>query len=272
MEDDELIKKTMSLNQAPSISVIICSRDPNEVMSVRRNLLGTAKWPKSLEIIIIDNREKNEGLCAVYNQGAAKAKGRILVFMHEDVWMLEKDWDIVLLKKFRELPEIQILGVAGSSLLADKPWPLWSVADIPYTFGKVVHLIEKNEEFFLALYNDRDGDQEVVVLDGLWFAAKKTLFEKLAFDEKTFPAFHFYDIDICMQALEFGKNYATTDIRVLHKSRGSFEGEWEKWSNVFVEKWKDKLPVKTLNEPPLSKELQKAGCLDLRGKVKEPRW
>ena len=256
----------------PSISIIICSRNPSEAMSVRRNLLGTAKYPKSLEIIVIDNREKNEGLCAVYNQGAAKATGRVLVFMHEDVWMLERDWDVVLLKKFREIPEMQILGVAGSSMLVSYPYALWSDADMPNTFGKVVHLIEEEEAYFLTLFNDRDGDQEAVAVDGLWFAARKTLFEKVTFDEKTFTKFHFYDIDICMQALEFGKIFVTTDIRVLHKSKGSFNNEWREWNDIFIEKWKDKLPVKTETEPPPSNQLKKAGNLDLRGKVKVPKW
>ncbi|MCL2100893.1 MAG: glycosyltransferase family protein [Fibromonadales bacterium] len=258
----------------PSISIIICSRNPSEALSVKRNLLGTAKWPKSLEIIVIDNREKNEGLCAVYNQGVAKANGRVLVFMHEDVWMMEKEWDVVLLKKFRELPEIQMLGVAGSSLLVKLPYPLWGTAEIPYTFGKVIHLVEKNgeKEFFLAIFNERDGDQEVVALDGLWFAARKSLFEKISFDEKTFPGFHFYDLDTCMQALEHGKIYATADIRVLHKSEGSFKEEWEKASAVFIQKWENKLPAKTLNEPLPAKELFNTSCIDLRGKVKIPKW
>jgi GT2 family glycosyltransferase len=256
----------------PSISIVICSRNPDEALSAKRNLLGTAKWPQSLEIIIMDNREKNLGLCTVYNQGRAKANANIIVFMHEDVWMLERNWDTVLLKKFREMPEMQILGVAGSSLLVSEPWPLWYAAGIPCTFGKVVHLIEKSDEFFLALYNDRDGDQEVVAVDGLWFAARKSIFEKCSFDEHAFPAFHFYDLDICMQALEFGKNYATTDIRVLHKSEGSFAEEWKKYSNAFIEKWKGKLPARTANDPPPSNKLQKTGRLDLRGRVQAPKW
>ena len=256
----------------PSISVIICSRNPSEALSVKRNLLGTAKYPKSLEIIVIDNREKNEGLCAVYNQGVAKANGRVLVFMHEDVWMMEKEWDAVLLKKFRELPEMQILGVAGSALLVDYPYALWAAAGIPYTFGKVVHLVEKSNEFFLSIFNDRDGDQESVVVDGLWFAARKTLFEKCQFDSETFTRFHFYDLDICMQALEFGKVFVTTDIRVLHKSEGTFKDEWKEWSNIFIEKWKDRLPAYIQPLPPPSNGLLKPGSLDLKGKVKIPKW
>jgi GT2 family glycosyltransferase len=256
----------------PSVSIIVCSRNPKEALSVKRNLLGTAKYPKSLEIIVLDNREKNEGLCTVYNQGVAKANGRVLVFMHEDVWMMEKEWDAVLLKKFREMPEMQILGVAGSALLVDYPYALWAVANIPYTFGKVVHLLEKDELFFLSLFNDRDGDQEAVVVDGLWFAVRKTLFEKCRFDEQIFTKFHFYDLDICMQALEHGKVFVTTDIRVLHKSEGTFKDEWKEWSRIFIEKWKHKLPAKTESEPPPSNGLLKAGMIDLRGKVKIPRW
>jgi len=262
----------MATTTPSSISIIICSRNPSEAQSVRRNLLGTAKYPNSLEIIVLDNREKNEGLCTVYNQGVAKATGRVLVFMHEDVWMMEKDWDVVLLKKFKELPEMQILGVAGSAYLVDYPYALWAAAPIPWTFGKVVHLVEEKDEFCLSLYNDREGDQEAVVVDGLWFAVRKTLFEKCRFDEQTFTKFHFYDLDICMQALEFGKVYITTDIRVLHKSMGSFKEEWKEWNSIFIQKWKDKLPAHTPTIPPPSNGLLKAGNLDLRGKVKIPKW
>jgi GT2 family glycosyltransferase len=135
-----------------------------------------------------------------------------------------------------------------------------------------VHLIEKSEEFFLSLYNDRDGDQEAVAVDGLWFAIRKSLFKKISFDEKTFPGFHFYDLDICMQALEFGKVYVTADIRVLHKSEGTFKEEWKEWNDIFIKKWKDKLPAHTVAMPPPSNGLQKAGNIDLRGKVKVPKW
>ncbi|GHV16311.1 streptomycin biosynthesis protein StrF [Fibrobacterales bacterium] len=257
----------------PSISIVICSRNPNEAEAVKRNLLGTAKYPNSLEIIVIDNREKNEGLCAVYNKGAQKASGRVVVFMHEDVWMLENDWDVVLLEKFRKLPEIQILGVAGSAILVGEPYALWAQANIPYTFGKVVHYISKNDDFFLAIFNDCDGDQECVVVDGLWFAVRKSLFEKIRFDQETFSRFHFYDLDICMQALDFGKVFVTTDIRVMHKSKGSFSDEWKEWSDIFVQKWKDKLPITTIPLPPPKPDgLQKAGNLDLRGKVQIPKW
>ncbi|MCL1966568.1 MAG: hypothetical protein FWF67_01655, partial [Fibromonadales bacterium] len=87
-----------------------------------------------------------------------------------------------------------------------------------------------------------------------------------------FTRFHFYDLDICMQALEFGKVYVTADIRVLHKSEGSFEGEWKEWNQIFVEKWRDKLPAKTIDEPPPPNKLLKTGRIDLRGKIKVPSW
>jgi hypothetical protein len=52
---------------------------------------------------------------------------------------------------------------------------------------------------------------------------------------------------------------------------GTFKEEWKEWNNIFVQKWKDKLPAHT-DIPPPSNGLSKAGDIDLRGKVKIPRW
>lgn len=223
------------------ISAIICSRNPSAFEHVRRNLLRTA-GDIDLEVIRIDNSANKFGICEAYNDGVARAIGSILVFLHEDVYHLEFGWGIKLLQKFQSSPDIGVIGVAGSQIILGDP-PLWSWIGRPYLFGKVVHELDRGERFFMTVFSPESGDREVAAVDGCWFSARKDVFQQVHFDAKTFPGFHFYDIDFCLQARKNWKVIATTDILVKHLSPGSFDESWQKASHAFRLKWSRDLPV-----------------------------
>src|SRR5512136_2458062 len=82
------------------VSLIVCSRrDPADTLH-QRNAEKTTSGP--IDYIRIDNRERNSGICSVYNSAVAQAKGDILAFMHEDAFFMEKGWNTVLEKKFTD--------------------------------------------------------------------------------------------------------------------------------------------------------------------------
>ncbi len=249
------------------ISIVICSRDPQAASFVKRNLLCTARHPERLQLLLRDNRYDPKGICTVYNEAVREASGGLVVFMHEDVYMMEEGWDEVLRGIFARRPGLAVLGVAGSSWLSASP-PLWAKAGPPWTFGKVVHELDEGRDYFLEIFNEKDGEQEVAALDGLWMAARREVCQACAFDETNFPGFHFYDIDFCMQAAAFGRVMATTDIRVKHLSAGSFDANWKAAAEAFRRKWNGELPRmrggKALWPPPGS---EKAKMLDLKGKA-----
>ncbi len=95
----------------------------------------------------------------------------------------------------------------------------------------------------MTVFSPDSGDREVTAIDGCWFSARKSVFETSRFDEKTFPGFHFYDIDFCMQARKKWKVIATTDILVKHLSPGSFDEAWQSASRDFRIKWSRDLPA-----------------------------
>lgn len=223
------------------ISAILCSRSPSAFEHVRRNLLRTA-GDVDLEVIRIDNSTNQLGICQAYNKGVEQAKGNYLVFLHEDVYHLEFGWGIRLLRKYQSEPLVGVVGVAGSQILFGEP-PLWSWIGRPWLFGKVVHELDRGERFFMTVFSPDSGDREVVALDGCWFSARRSVFETVQFDEKTFPGFHFYDIDFCLQARQHWKVIATTDILVKHLSPGSFDESWQKASQDFRLKWSRDLPI-----------------------------
>ena len=55
------------------------------------------------------------------------------------------------------------------------------------------------------------GTEEVAVVDGVWMAMRKDLFNQIRFDDNNFHDFHLYDSDICMQVNHLGLDVMVTD-------------------------------------------------------------
>jgi len=247
------------------ISVIICSRLETDFNLVRRNVLRTA-GDCDLEVIRIDNTNNTYGICAAYNQGVLESKGNILVFMHEDVFHLEFGWGRALENKFASEPSLGILGVAGTQVLVASP-PLWSWAGRPYLFGKVVHELDEGNRFFMTVFSTDSGEREVVAVDGCWFAIRREVFDSCHFDAETFPGFHFYDLDFCMQARLRWKILASTQILIKHCSPGSFDEAWKNAAQSFRTKWGNQLPATTSGIVPPAIRGSDYFNVDLKGRV-----
>jgi GT2 family glycosyltransferase len=246
------------------ISVIVCSRqDPANTLherNVKKTAVGT------VEYLRIDNRQPGRGICAIYNSGIAKAHNDIVVFMHEDAFFMEKGWDTVLVKKFEE-PSIGLVGIAGTQyLFAEHPG--WVAAGRPFIRGKVIHETRNGENFHMTVFSWDDKDADVVAVDGLFFAVRRSLFDRITFDEATFDGFHFYDLDICMQVRKTHRLIVTPDIIIKHQSGGSFDAAWQKYAERFLKKYATELPASfTGGEiPDLSKRVP-FESFDLKGKV-----
>ena len=87
-------------------------------------------------------------------------------------------------------------------------------------------------------------------MDGFCFFAQKSLFNKIRFDDKTYPGFHLYDMDICMQVIEAG--YKVCVCRdVLAEHCWSEKMQFSKMGGdmfahnleLFVRVWQSRLPV-----------------------------
>lgn len=248
----------------PEISVIVCTQKPPEDTLHRRNVEKTS-GDAAVEYIAIDNRTNAFGLGAAYNRGVQRASGEILVFMHDDVYFAEGDWGGKLVAKFMN-PDTGLIGVAGTSyLFADNPG--WVVAGRPYIHGQVIHELNGGALYNLTVFSWEKKDCEVVAVDGLFFAIRRSLFDHISFDEETFDAFHFYDLDICMQVRHHARCYVTRDILVKHTSGGSFDEVWKKYALRFLQKYQRELPASCTSTIPDTKNRAGFENFDLRGKV-----
>ncbi len=248
----------------PEITAIVCSREKPSNDLHERNLRKTIGRTR-LEYIRIDNRNNVFSLSAAYNEGVRRAKGEIVLFMHEDAFFMEGEWGERLIRKFSD-PTVGITGVAGTEyLFADNPG--WVAAGRPFIHGHVIHELDGGKIYDLTVFSWDKEDRDVVAVDGLMFAARKDLFASVRFDEATFDGFHFYDLDICMQVRRTHRCIVTWDLLVKHQSGGSFDDAWKMYASRFLNKYAGELPASCVSTVPDRENRIGFENFDLRGKA-----
>lgn len=228
------------------ISVIICSREPVVPSELTQNIAETIGC--KYELVVIDNSDSEYTIFQAYNEGIKRANGEVICFMHEDVLFRSKSWGEAVERHFREDEQIGLIGFAGTHFLPNTPlyWyssPFISQRNLNNDQGVV------EEHFHEDWFGERDII-EAVAVDGFCFFVRKKLFDRIAFDEKTYKGFHLYDMDICMQVIQSGyKVGVCRDVLTEHrwsecKQFTKNGGElFEHNLELFVKKWQDSLPL-----------------------------
>lgn len=245
------------------ISVIVCSRQPASWDLHSRNIAKTIGC--EYEYVRVDNTAGLYGICAAYNEGVSRAKGDILVFVHEDCFFMEQGWGKVLYAKFVDDTGLGLVGVAGAQYLTANR-PAWIGAGQPLIKGRVVHELHDRDMLVLTVFSWDKTDAFVVAVDGLFFAVARQLFQRVRFDDVTFTGFHLYDLDICMQIGKTHRLMVTWDILVKHFSGGNLTPAWKDAGLKFLEKYKGQLPASCVNAVPEA-EYRGAMSYDLHGKA-----
>lgn len=194
------------------------------------------------ELIVIDNSNNKYSIFEAYNIGIKKSKYSNLCFAHEDIIIKSQNWGEIICSKLTN-PEIGFLGVAGGKLMPRVP-ASWSAYGVVKNFIQS-DLSKNNKSIHEYKTPDTNTDLvEVCLLDGVFFCARKEIFNTISFDEKTFKGFHVYDIDICLQAKQMGlKNYVIFDVLIEHFSHGFRSKEWVSNLLLLEMKWRKHLPM-----------------------------
>ena len=213
------------------ISIIICSRTASISDELTQNIDQTIGIP--YELVIIDNSDNLYSIFSAYNEGVKRSKYEVLCFMHDDIIFKTKDWGMKVMNRFNS-PKLGAIGVAGSPYYAILPGAWWSG-------GYICQSIYGEQE--LAYQPKQDNALPVVVLDGVWFCVRKSLFSMIRFDDTTFSGFHYYDMDISLQIQQNGyKLLNVYDISIQHSS-GKLDTIWLNNALLLQKKWENNLPI-----------------------------
>ena len=217
------------------ISIIICSRTPSISSDLIENINKTICI--QYELICVDNSTNSHSIFSAYNEGVKRSRFEILCFMHDDICFKSNNWGQSVVNRFRA-SKLGAIGVAGSPYYAILPGAWWSG-------GYICQSIFGQQE--LAYMPKIDNTLPVVVLDGLWFCVRKSLFSMIRFDDTTFNGFHYYDIDISLQIHQQGYDILNVyDIAIEHSS-GKLDEKWLGNAILLQNKWQKSLPLSIVN-------------------------
>jgi len=227
----------MTAMNSPSFSVIVCSIDPWNFAQVSTHFERLlAEVPHEI-IGIHDARSLAEG----YNRGLRRARGDIVIFSHDDVTFLDRQF---AQKIGERMQSWDLLGFAGASRLI---YPVWFAAH-EHLSGAVCHWSHHYANLFLlTLYGTQDWPVTggIEVLDGLCMIARHEVATAVGFDSDTFDGWHLYDCDFSFAAHLAGyKIGVCCDIAYIHAStsvqgtESSFlSGIYQKYAGRFIKKY-----------------------------------
>lgn len=218
------------------ISIIVCHRNPVLLEALKKSVETTVGVPH--EFIVINNLDNQYNISQAYNKGAREAKHDYLVFVHEDVEFLTKNWGGALIHILKN-SKIGAVGMAGSNYLNEHG--IWAEVGIPFIQGRLVH--QDGEKLFLSTYSQDKKDAKVVVLDGCFLACRKEVAKEITFDE-TLDGFHFYDADWSLRVAQTHDVLVTQSFMILHKSYGKKDEDlsYERLRKKFLARHKAILP------------------------------
>ena len=216
------------------VSIIICSVTPERFAKVCANYRALlASIPH--EIIGIHDARS---LCEGYNRGVARASGEILLFSHDDIEIVTPDLAARLLGHLRRY---DLVGIAGTTTLMSGNW---TAAGWPHLRGQVGSRSASRARplgttvFGLA----QESIAPVEALDGVFFAARREVLDRIRFDQETFDGWHLYDLDFSYSAHLAGFRTAVCqDICLIHDSRGDFRADWRRYIDRFEAKHRGRL-------------------------------
>ena len=266
---------------APLVSVVIPTRDRAELLAVALDgLLNRTVYP-ALEAVVVDNGSIEPATAALFarhagdarvrviadpgpfnfsrlsNLGAAAARGSVLVFLNNDIEVIEPGW-LTELVSIAVSPEV---GAVGAKLLY--PDGTLQHGGVVLGAGGIAghsHLgIARDDPGYFARMT---LTHQVSAVTGACLAIRKLVFEATdGFDAERL-AVAFNDIDLCLKLGAAGYQVIWTPHAVLthheSKSRGrehtlEKRARFETEMNTMIERWHRQLACDPFYNPNLSR-------------------
>lgn len=212
------------------ISFVTCVNNLHQYTNYVMGSLLRCDMKRTYELIPILNFGNKYSASQALNVGKDRAKGKIIIFIHQDVAFF-KDWVDLLYERIDEIEkEDKKWGVLGTAGITEKDDTIGIVYN---TKGRMQWQSTKK----VRICKVQTVDEHCMIIRGA---------SKLRFDER-YSGFHLYGPDMCMQALENGLTNYGILCPLVHDSRsGSLDSgkrEFMKYLNMFNGKWGPKFPL-----------------------------
>ena len=201
-------------------------------------LIPTKEAKENTENMIFLDDSFGDSIFRRFNKGLnLVSDADYVVFMHDDVTILDQLFEQKVKAVFNKFESIAILGVIGTRVFtANGGW--WTCDRRTETNGHIIQGRSDGSDYHMI---ERIGFcKDMVTVDGCCFIVRNELLKSkvLKFDAR-YQGFHFYDADICVQAKHNGFDVAVADILIRHESEGPMNETWFSNRALFLNKWAD---------------------------------
>ena len=233
----------------PKVSIIIPSKDHPEVL--RRCIRSIRKFTQftNYEIIVVDNgsnadnkmtyEEISKAHECIYvyapcefnfskmcNMGAKRAKGSFMLFLNDDIEIIQEDW----LNRMLGQAQLRHVGAVGAKLYYPESTIIQHCGISNIVEGPS-HDFLKQQDTVPYYFGFNAVDRDVIAVTGACLLLSKSKFKKINGFDETFPV-AYNDVDLCFKLHEAGLyNVIRNDVVAYHYeslSRGVDDYDEEK--------------------------------------------
>lgn len=156
------------------------------------------------ELIKVDNTKGAfKSAAEALNYGGQKAKGKYIMFVHQDVDLSSNTWFEDVEKMLDLLPNLGIAGVAGNK-----------------DTKNMITIIKHGNPPKIAGKIHIQKPIKVQTLDECLVIIPKSMFDMLQFDKKICDDWHLYAVDYCLTAGKLGFDTYVIPMFIYHRSAG----------------------------------------------------
>ena len=212
--------------------IFAATKGKKEKTLLYKTLKGEATWIQE---------DNTNALAKCYNKAidfAIEEDVDNLILVHDDVILENYSTERLdnLMQKF------DVVGVAGTTQVKLQSPALWHIMGGGFGSGNLHGAVAHGDGKTKHMTAFGPYPKRVVLLDGVFLAISRKVFEKIRFDESCPAKWHFYDLDYTMQCYKAGFKLGVGDILITHQSPGlsNVTQEFKDGSEWFLNKWKTK--------------------------------
>lgn len=203
---------------------IVCVYNNKEILDDHL-LKSLKKQSVDYELILVDNTEnKFKSAAEALNYGGKKAKGKHIMFVHQDIDLSSDNWLKNAEDTLNSIPDLGIAGVAGKINI--KKGIITNIKDgIPPRYAGTTKI---------------QNVMRVQTLDECLFIIPNSIFQMFNFDVELCDDWHMYAVDYCLDVMKRGFYVYVLPLSLYHRSSG-FSVSKEYYSTVkkILTKYKD---------------------------------
>jgi GT2 family glycosyltransferase len=218
----------------PLVSIVIPNRDAGRILKrCVSGLLQETSYP-NIELVIVDNGSSDLEVIELYrsleregptvivpfartfnfsaacNAGAAAARGDLLLFLNNDIEVLEPDW-LDELARWAQRPDV---GIVGAKLLY--PDRTIQHAGVVFGLGLVAHIFSRAPEGASGVFGSPETYRDYLAVTGACQMMRKDVFRQLGGYDERFRLV-FSDVVLCLEARRAGYRVVYTPYaRLVH--------------------------------------------------------